>query len=155
MKRSTAAIFVVSLFPFACVPVAFANDNTQAGTSPGDSTGGPCTNVPATGGASSVDEFQAVCSTWQRLGMALKRGDRDAALTEFSLSARERYAPVIDALLKGSSSYEITMLGNVESISTSGRTATLTLVRKRDDRTVAFSVSLVRSYTGKWVIADM
>ena len=38
--------------------------------------------------------------TWDRFGKALNRGDKDGALRELTPSAREKYEPVFDALMR-------------------------------------------------------
>lgn len=155
MKKTATTLVAFAFFQWACASWTFASDSPETIASSDTNTNGPCASAPATSATPSPDEFQAVCSTWQRFGVALKRGDRDAALAEISLSSRERFAPLIDALLKDTGSFEIAKLGNVASTSSSGRTATLILVRKKDDRNVAFSVSMVKGWTGNWLIADM
>lgn len=155
MTKTATVFFALAFFQWACAFEACADDSPTSSASPNPNTDGPCASATAKSGAPLPDEFQAVCSTWQRFGVALNRGDRDAALAEISSSTREHFLPLVDALLKSTDSFEIAKLGTVSAISSSGRTATLTLIRKKDDRSVAFSVSMVKGWNGKWLIAGM
>jgi hypothetical protein len=100
--------------------------------------------------------FSGPLETWQRLGEALARGDKKAALNELTSDLAERFAPLFDSLLSQKDSFDIASLGTVSDINMIGDSlAELTLVRKTPTGNLGFSVQLLRRPNGKWLIAEM
>ena len=142
-------------------PPAAGAANRQPDPSPAPA---PATNPkPAAGAArASKDripteaEFRGPRATWERLGLAIRRGDKDAALRELTPSARERLAPVFDTIGSKSTSLKAEDLGSIRSVTLAGTSlATITLTRKKADGTYAQQVYLMRDADGKWRIDNM
>jgi hypothetical protein len=94
-------------------------------------------------------------ATWSRLADALKRGDRQAALSELTPQLQQRFGPRFDELLKTSGSFDTAQLGVIASVSVSGGLAELKVTRQKADGTYAYSVMMIRSSSGKWLIGEM
>ena len=104
----------------------------------------------------SDTDFRGPREAWQRLSLALSRGDRDAAMKELTPSAQQRYSEMLEKLSGKTKPVEIDQLGAVRSVRLSGETlATITLTRKKADGTYAHEVMLMRGADGKWRIDNM
>jgi hypothetical protein len=101
-------------------------------------------------------EFRGPRETWERLGLAIRRGDKDAALKELTPSAQERLASVFDTVGSKSTPFNAEELGSVRSVMLAGEgLATITLTRKKADGIYAHEVMLIRDADGKWRIDNM
>ena len=101
-------------------------------------------------------EFRGPRETWERLGLAIRRGDKDAALKELTPSARQRLASVFDTIGSKSTPLNAEDLGSIRSVMLAGDgLATITLTRTRADGTYVHQVHLIRDAEGKWQIENM
>jgi hypothetical protein len=101
-------------------------------------------------------EFRGPRETWERLGQAIRRGDKDAALKELTPSAQQRFASVFDTVGSKSIPFNVEELGSVRSVMLAGEGfATITLMRKKADGIYAHKVMLMRDADGKWRIDNM
>jgi len=104
----------------------------------------------------SEADFRGPRETWERLGLAIRRGDKDAALEELTPSARERFASVFDTIGTKSTPLNADELGSIRSVMLSGEgLATIKLARKKADGTYAHDVMLIRDADGRWRIDNM
>jgi hypothetical protein len=101
-------------------------------------------------------EFRGPRETWERLGQAVRRGDKDAALKELTPSAKQRLAPVFDTIGSKSATLNGDALGSIRSVMLAGDgLATITLTRTKADGTYLHQVHLIRDADGKWRIDNM
>jgi Domain of unknown function (DUF4124) len=104
----------------------------------------------------SEADFRGPRETWERLGLAVRRGDKDAALRELTPSARQRLAEVFDTIGSKSSLLDGENLGSIRSVTLSGAgLATITLTRNKGDGIYSHQVHLMRDTDGKWRIDNM
>jgi Domain of unknown function (DUF4124) len=126
---------------------------TTSATNPRTATAlsrGPKDRIP------TEAEFRGPRETWKRLGQAIRRGDKDAALKELTPSAQQRFASVFDTVGSKSTPFNVDELGSVRSVMLAGEGfATITLTRKKADGTYAHEVMLMRDADGKWRIDNM
>lgn len=126
---------------------------TPSATSPKAMTGssrGPKDRIP------TEAEFRGPRETWERLGMAIRRGDKDAALKELTPSAQQRLASVFDTVGSKSTPLNADELGSIRSVMLAGEgLATITLTRKKADGTYVHQVNLIRDAEGRWRIDNM
>jgi len=151
-----------------CPPAADATLKVQAPAPPGAASP-PLANAPVpSSGASqtgsrgpkdrmpSEADFRGPRETWERLGLAVRRGDKDAALKELTPSARQRLASVFDTIGSKSAPLNADDLGAIRSVMLAGEgLATITLTRHRADGTYMHQVNLIRNADGKWRIDNM
>jgi hypothetical protein len=101
-------------------------------------------------------DFRGPRETWERLGLAIRRGDKDAALNELTPSAKQRLAPVFDTIGSKSTPLNVEELGSIRSVMLAGEgLATITLTRKKADGIYAYEVNLIRDADGRWRIDNM
>ena len=102
-------------------------------------------------------DFNGPIETWNRLGDALKRGDKLAALRELRKDAGEIFSPRFDALLSKTNTFDISQLGIISSIVISGDSlAEMTLLRKNPTgNPKVFTVGMMRDRHGRWLIVSM
>jgi hypothetical protein len=101
-------------------------------------------------------DFRGPRETWERLGLAIRRGDKDAALRELTPSAQQRLASVFDTLGSKSTPLNAEELGSIRSVMLAGEgLATITLTRKKADGVYAHEVHLIRDAEGKWRIDNL
>jgi hypothetical protein len=127
------------------------------------------TNVPAAnsgaatassrggkGRVPSEADFRGPRETWERLGSAIRRGDKDAALKELTPSAKQRLASIFDTVGSKSTPLNAEDLGSIRSVMLAGEgLATITLTRTKADGTYVHQVNLIRDADGKWRIDSM
>jgi hypothetical protein len=135
-------------------PAPAASAATPSATSPGTGTGlssrGPKDRIP------TEADFRGPRETWERLGLAIRRGDKDAALKELTPSAQQRLAPVFDTIGSKSTPFKAEELGSIRSVMLAGEgLATITLTRKKADGIYMRDVNLIRDAQGKWRIDNM
>jgi hypothetical protein len=135
-------------------PTPAAPAATPSPTSPGTGTGlssrGPKDRIP------TEADFRGPRETWERLGLAIRRGDKDAALKELTPSAQQRLAPVFDTIGSKSTPFKAEELGSIRSVMLAGEgLATITLTRKKADGIYMRDVNLIRDAQGKWRIDNM
>ena len=129
-------------------PPANARVSTS-GATPGGSRG-PKSRMP------SEADFRGPRETWERLGVAVRRGDKDAALKELTPSARVRLASAFDTVGSKSAPLNADELGSIRSVMLAGEgLATITLMRNKADGTYMHQVNLIRDADGKWRIDNM
>ena len=122
---------------------------TTSGASPGGSRA-PKARMP------SEADFRGPRETWERLGAAVRRGDKDAALKELTPSARVRLASAFDTMGSKSAPLNAEDLGSIRSVMLAGEgLATITLMRNKADGTYMHQVNLIRDADGKWRIDNM
>src|ERR1700675_568434 len=73
----------------------------------GVSTRGPKARIP------TEADFRGPRETWARLGLAIRRGDKDAALKELTPSAQQRLASVFDTIGSKSKPFKAEDLGAI------------------------------------------
>ena len=101
-------------------------------------------------------DFRGPRETWERLGLAIRRGDKDAALKELTPSAQQRLASVFDTIGSKSKPFNAEELGSIRSVTLAGEgLATITLKRKKADGIYMRDVNLIRDAEGKWRIDNM
>ena len=123
---------------------------TRAKTGTGLSTRGPKDRIP------TEADFRGPRETWERLGLAIRRGDKDAALKELTPSAQQRLASVFDTIGSKSKPFKAEELGSIRSVTLAGEgLATITLKRKKADGIYMHDVNLIRDAEGKWRIDNM
>jgi hypothetical protein len=123
---------------------------TRAKTGTGLSTRGPKDRIP------TEADFRGPRETWERLGLAIRRGDKDAALKELTPSAQQRLASVFDTIGSKSKPFKAEELGSIRSVMLAGEgLATITLTRKKADGIYMRDVNLIRDAEGKWRIDNM
>jgi hypothetical protein len=127
---------------------------TPPATSPKIGTGvptrGPKARIP------TEADFRGPRETWERLGLAIRRGDKDAALKELTPSAQQRLASVFDTIGSKSTPFKADELGSIRSVTLAGEgLATITLKRKKADGIYMHDVNLIRDAEGKWRIDNM
>ena len=135
-------------------PVPAAPAAASSATSPkigtGLSTRGPKARIP------TEADFRGPRETWERLGLAIRRGDKDAALKELTPSAQQRLASVFETIGSKSKPFNAEELGSVRSVTLAGEgLATITLTRKKADGIYIRDVNLIRDAEGKWRIDNM
>jgi hypothetical protein len=134
--------------PTPAAPGAPSATSPKTGT--GLATRGPKGRIPT-----EVD-FRGPRETWERLKLAIRRGDKDAALTELTPSAQQRLASVFDTIGSKSKPFNAEELGSIRSVTLAGeRFATITLKRKKADGIYMHDVNLIRDAEGKWRIDNM
>jgi Domain of unknown function (DUF4124) len=134
--------------PTPAAPTAPSATSPKIGT--GLSTRGPKDRIP------TEADFRGPRETWERLGLAIRRGDRDAALKELTPSAQQRLASVFDAIGSKSKPFNAEELGSIRSVTLAGEgLATITLTRKKADGIYMRDVNLIRDAQGKWRIDNM
>jgi hypothetical protein len=123
---------------------------TRAKTGTGLSTRGPKDRIP------TEADFRGPRETWERLGLAIRRGDKDAALKELTPSAQQRLASVFDTIGSKSKPFKAEELGSIRSVMLAGEgLATIKLTRKKADGIYMHDVNLIRDAEGKWRIDNM
>jgi hypothetical protein len=123
---------------------------TRAKTGTGLSTRGPKDRIP------TEADFRGPRETWERLGLAIRRGDKDAALKELTPSAQQRLASVFDTIGSKSKPFNAKELGSIRSVMLAGEgLATIKLTRKKADGIYMHDVNLIRDAEGKWRIDNM
>ena len=135
-------------------PTPAAPAATPSATSPRTGTGlssrGPKDRIP------TEADFRGPRETWERLGLAIRRGDRDAALKELTPAAQQRLASVFDTIGSKSTPLNADELGSIRSVMLAGEgLATITLTRKKADGIYVHDVNLIRDAEGKWRIDNM
>ncbi|HWZ70402.1 MAG TPA: DUF4124 domain-containing protein [Casimicrobiaceae bacterium] len=101
-------------------------------------------------------EFRGPRETWERLGLAIRRGDKAAALKELTPFAQQRLASVFDTIGSKSTPLNAEELGSIRSVTLAGEgLATITLTRKKADGIYVHDVNLIRDAEGKWRIDNM
>ena len=135
-------------------PVPAAPAVTPSATSPKAGTGlsarGTKARIP------TEADFRGPRETWERLGLAIRRGDKDAALKELTPSAQQRLASVFDTIGSKSKPFNAKELGSIRSVTLAGEgLATITLTRKKADGIYMRDVNLIRNAEGKWRIDNM
>ena len=101
-------------------------------------------------------DFRGPRETWERLGLAIRRGDKAAALKELTPSAQQRLASVFDTIGSKSTPFNAEELGSIRSVMLAGEGfATITLKRKKADGIYMRDVNLIRDAEGKWRIDNM
>ena len=135
-------------------PTPAAPAATPSATSPRTGTGlsarGPKDRIP------TEADFRGPRETWERLGLAIRRGDRDAALKELTPSAQQRLASVFDTIGSKSAPLNADELGSIRSVMLAGEgLATITITRKKADGIYVHDVNLIRDAEGKWRIDNM
>jgi hypothetical protein len=114
------------------------------------STRGPKDRIP------TEADFRGPRETWERLGLAIRRGDKDAALKELTPSAQQRLASVFDTIGSKSKPFNAKELGSIRSVMLAGEgLATIKLTRKKADGIYMHDVNLIRDAEGKWRIDNM
>jgi hypothetical protein len=123
---------------------------TSPSTGTGLSTRGPKGRIP------TEADFRGPRETWERLGLAIRRGDKDAALKELTPAAKLRLAPVFETIGSKSTPLNFEELGSIRSVTLAGEgLATITLTRKKADGIYMHDVNLIRDAEGKWRIDNM
>ncbi|HXM31902.1 MAG TPA: DUF4124 domain-containing protein [Xanthobacteraceae bacterium] len=123
---------------------------TRAKTGTGLSTRGPKDRIP------TEADFRGPRETWERLRLAIRRGDKDAALKELTPSAQQRLASVFDTIGSKSKPFNAKELGSIRSVMLAGEgLATIKLTRKKADGIYMHDVNLIRDAEGKWRIDNM
>jgi hypothetical protein len=157
-----------------CQTAAEATSKVQAPAPPASSevrppSAAPAASTPATNPKAATGlsrgpkdripteaEFRGPRETWERLGSAIRRGDKDAALKELTPSAKERLASVFDTIGSKSTPLSIEELGSIRSVTLAGvGLATITLTRTKADGIYLHQVNLIRDADGKWRIDNM
>lgn len=111
---------------------------------------GPKARVP------SEADFRGPREAWERMGSAIRRGDKDAALKELTPSAQRRLGPMLDTIGGKSAPFNADELGSIRSVTLAGEgLATITLTRTKADGTYLYQVNLIRDAEGKWRIDNM
>jgi Domain of unknown function (DUF4124) len=127
---------------------------TPSATSPksplGSSSRGPKDRIP------TEADFRGPRETWERLGLAIRRGDKAAALKELTPSAQQRLASIFDTIGSKSTPLNAEGLGSIRSVTLAAKgLATITLTRKKADGIYTRDVNLIRDADGKWRIDNM
>jgi hypothetical protein len=126
---------------------------SRTATNPKTMTGvsrGPKDRIP------TEADFRGPREAWERLGVAIRRGDKDAALKELTPAAKQRLAPVFDTIGSKSRPLNFEELGSIRSVMLAGEgLATITLTRKKADGIYGYEVNLIRDADGKWRIDNM
>ena len=126
---------------------------SPSATNPKTMTGvsrGPKDRIP------TEADFRGPRETWERLGVAIRRGDKDAALKELTPAAKQRLAPVFDTIGSKSTPLNFEELGSIRSVMLAGEgLATITLTRKKADGIYGYEVNLIRDADGRWRIDNM
>lgn len=142
-------------------PVSAATSTGQAITTPPEALpAGSSGTVPSASRAPnrvpSEADFRGPRETWERLGAAIRRGDKDAALRELTPAAQRRLATTLDTIGSKSAPFNADGLGSVRSVML-GREglATITLTRTKADGTYLYQVNLIRDADGKWRVDNM
>lgn len=129
---------------------AAAPSTTSPKTGTGFSSRGPKDRIP------TEADFRGPRETWERLGLAIRRGDKDAALKELTPSAQQRLASVFDTVGSKSAPLNADELGSIRSVTLAGEgLATITLTRKKADGIYVHDVNLIRDAEGRWRIDNM
>ena len=91
------------------------------------------------------------------MGVAIRRGDKDAALKELTPAAKLRLAPVFETIGSSkSTSLNVEELGSIRSVTLAGEGfATIMLTRKKADGIYGYEVNLIRDADGRWRIDNM
>ena len=132
--------------PAAAASLAITSPKTGTGLA----TRGPKGRIP------TEADFRGPRETWERLRLAIRRGDKDAALTELTPSAQQRLASVFDTIGSKSKPFKAGELGSIRSVTLAGEgLATITLKRKKADGIYMHDVNLIRDAEGKWHIDNM
>lgn len=101
-------------------------------------------------------DFRGPREAWERLGLAIRRGDKDAALKELTPAAKLRLAPVFETIGSKSTPLNFEELGSIRSVTLAGEgLATITLMRKKADGIYGYEVNLIRDADGRWRIDNM
>jgi hypothetical protein len=101
-------------------------------------------------------DFRGPREAWERLGLAIRRGDKDAALKELTPAAKLRLAPVFETIGSKSTPLNFEELGSIRSVTLAGEgLATITLTRKKADGIYGYEVNLIRDADGRWRIDNM
>lgn len=101
-------------------------------------------------------DFRGPREAWERLGLAIRRGDKDAALKELTPAAKLRLAPVFETIGSKSTPLNFEELGSIRSVMLAGEgLATITLTRKKADGIYGYEVNLIRDVDGRWRIDNM
>jgi hypothetical protein len=135
--------------PPTAAPAA-APSATSSRTGTGSSSRGPKDRIP------TEADFRGPRETWERLGLAIRRGDKNAALKELTPSAQQRLASVFDTIGSKSKPFNAEELGSIRSVTLAREGfATITLTRKKADGIYMRDVNLIRDAEGKWRIDNM
>ena len=101
-------------------------------------------------------DFRGPREAWERLGLAIRRGDKDAALKELTPAAKLRLAPVFETIGSKSTPLNFEELGSIRSVTLAGEgLATIMLRRKKADGIYGYEVNLIRDADGRWRIDNM
>ena len=101
-------------------------------------------------------DFRGPREAWERLGLAIRRGDKDAALKELTPAAKLRLAPVFETIGSKSTPLNFEELGSIRSVTLAGEgLATIMLTRKKADGIYGYEVNLIRDADGRWRIDNM
>jgi uncharacterized protein DUF4124 len=101
-------------------------------------------------------DFRGPREAWERLGLAIRRGDKDAALKELTPAAKQRLAPIFETIGSKSTPLNVEELGSIRSVTLAGEgLATITLTRKKADGIYGYEVNLIRDADGRWRIDNM
>jgi hypothetical protein len=135
-------------------PIPAAPAATPSSTSPKTGTG--LSTRGTKGRIPTEADFRGPRETWERLGLAIRRGDKDAALKELTPSAQQRLASVFETIGSKSKPFNAEELGSIRSVTLAGEgLATITLTRKKADGIYMRDVNLIRDAEGKWRIDNM
>ncbi len=142
-------------------PVSAATSAGQAIATPTAATStGSSGTVPSASQARnrvpSEADFRGPRETWERLGAAIRRGDKDAALKELTPAAQRRLASTLDTIGSKSAPFNADELGSIRSVLLArDGLATITLTRTKADGTYLYQVNLIRDADGKWRVDNM
>jgi hypothetical protein len=138
----------------------------SAGTSSGQTLATPAAPAGSSGTVPSASrapnrvpseaDFRGPRETWERLGAAIRRGDKDAALKELTPAAQRRLATSLDTIGSKSAPFNADELGSIRSVMLAREgLATITLTRTKADGTYLYQVNLIRDAEGKWRVDNM
>jgi Domain of unknown function (DUF4124) len=101
-------------------------------------------------------DFRGPRETWDRLTLAVRRGDKQAALKELTPAAQQRLAELFDTIGTKPGAMNADELGAIRSVMLAANgLATIKLTRKKPDGSYAHDVMLIRDADGKWRIDAM
>lgn len=104
----------------------------------------------------SEADFKGPREAWERMGSAIRRGDKEAALKELTPSAQRRLGPLFETIGSKPAPFNADELGSIRSVTLAGEgLATITLTRTKADGTYLYQVNLIRDGEGKWHIDNM
>jgi len=112
----------------------------------------PVAAAERSGVSPAAMDFSGPRMTWQRLGEAVRRGDKDGALKLLTPAAQERDQKTINEWLK-TKPFDEKRFGKVRAVTLSaGRFATVSITRVKDGGTYSADVMMMRGDDGRWRI---